>query len=63
MARLILGKALKRKGISKREFAKRLGVEYKNIFRLFKPTADPRLSALNRYAKALGVRVRDLIKE
>ena len=63
MAKLALAKALKRKKLSKRKFAKRLGIEYKNVFRLFHEGADPRLSALTRYAQAIGCRVRDLLDE
>jgi DNA-binding Xre family transcriptional regulator len=62
MAQVLLAEMLKRKRVSKREFARRLGIDPKNVFRLFSPKADPRISALERYAKALGCKVRDLIK-
>lgn len=61
--KLILGEVLKKKGWSKRRFAKALEIEYNNVFRLFRPGVDPHLSALAKYAKILGVRVRDLIRE
>jgi transcriptional regulator with XRE-family HTH domain len=63
MARLVLAEMLKKKRVSKRQFAKRLGVDYKNVWRLFRPEADPRLSALVKYAQALGCKVRDLIRD
>jgi transcriptional regulator with XRE-family HTH domain len=63
MAKIILEEVLKKKRVSKREFAKRLGIAYKNVFRLFHDGANPRFSALNKYASVLGVRVRDLIKD
>lgn len=63
MARVILDEVLKRKQISKRAFARLLGIEEKNVWRLFGPAVDPKLSTLTRWAKVLGVRVRDLIRE
>jgi transcriptional regulator with XRE-family HTH domain len=63
MARLILDEILKKKRISKREFSRRLGVDYKNISRMFRKGFDPRVSALAKYAKALDVSCRDLLKD
>ena len=63
MSRIILADVLKKKRISKREFGRRLGIDPKNVFRLFKATADPRFSELRRYAKAIGCKVRELIKD
>lgn len=63
MPQLVLAKALKRKKLSKRQFAKRLGVGYDYIFRLFRPGLNPRFDTLCRYARAIGCRVRDLIEE
>jgi transcriptional regulator with XRE-family HTH domain len=63
VAKIILGQVLKRKGLSKRQFAKLLGIEYKNVFRLFHEGQDPRFSTLQKWANALGVRVRDLFRE
>jgi transcriptional regulator with XRE-family HTH domain len=63
MAKLALGAALKKKKLSKRQFAKRLGIAYHNVFRLFHDDQDPKLSTLSRWAKIIGCRVRDLIKE
>jgi DNA-binding Xre family transcriptional regulator len=62
MARIILGKVLKKKGISKRKFAKMLGIETKNVFRLFKKSANPKFSTLQTWAKLIGCKVRDLIE-
>lgn len=63
MAHHQLAEVLKKKGISKRRFAKMLGVQYAGVFRYFRPGYDPKLSTLTRWAKALKVKVRDLIKE
>lgn len=63
MAKIILAAVLKRKRLSKRQFAKRLGISYHNVFRYFHEGYDPKFSLLCRWAKALGVRVRDLIEE
>lgn len=63
MAKLILAEVLKRKRISKRQFAKMLEIEYRNVFRLFHATQNPRFSTLNHWAKVLGVKVRDLIRD
>lgn len=62
MATLILAKVLKKKRISKRQFAKRLGREYHTVFRYFKEGYDPKLSTLAEWAKALGVRISELYK-
>lgn len=63
MPSLILAKVLKRKKLSKRQFAKRLGVEYNYVFRLFRPGYNPRFDTLCKYAKVIPCRVRDLIEE
>jgi transcriptional regulator with XRE-family HTH domain len=52
-----------KKGISKYKFAKLLGVESYSVFRYFRTGYDPKLSTLTKWARVLGVRVRDLIKE
>ncbi len=64
MAKLALSDALKKKKLSKRQFAKRLGItQYHNVFRFFRDDRDPKLSTLTKWAKAIGCKVRDLIKE
>jgi transcriptional regulator with XRE-family HTH domain len=63
MVKLILSAILKKKGISKRQFAKKLGVEYYSVFRYFRPGYDPKLSTLAVWSRALGLRIRDLIKD
>jgi DNA-binding Xre family transcriptional regulator len=63
MAKLILGKVLKKKKLSKRKFAKLLEIDYSNVWRLFKEGADPKLSTLAKWAKILKCKVRDLIEE
>jgi transcriptional regulator with XRE-family HTH domain len=63
MATLALAKALKKKRISKRQFAIRLGMRYENVFKLFRNGRNPKLSTLNKWAKIIGCRVRDLLEE
>lgn len=60
---VILADVLSRKGISKRRFARMIGQGYSNTFRYYRPEYDPKLSTLAKWAAALGVRVRDLIRE
>lgn len=63
MAKLLLAEVLKKKGLSKRQFAKKLGKEYPAVFRYFRPDYDPKLSSLESWAKVLGCRTRDLYEE
>jgi hypothetical protein len=63
MATFILEAALKKRKISKRRFARMLGVRYDNFFRVFRPNYDAKLSFMNECAAALGVKVKSLIKE
>lgn len=63
MAKLKLEAILKRKKISKRGFAKMLGMDYSNVFRFFREDYDPRLSTLEQWAKALGVQIQELFQD
>lgn len=63
MAKVLLGQVLKKKKITKYEFAKRLGMPYRHVFRLFGPKVDPKLSTLSKWSKALGVKIKDLYRE
>ena len=63
MAKLVLAEVLKKKGLLKRKFAKRLGKDYPGVFRYFREGYDPKLSTLEDWAKALNCRVRDLVEE
>jgi transcriptional regulator with XRE-family HTH domain len=63
VTKLILGQVLKQRRLSKRQFAKRLDIEYNNVFRYFRNGYDPKLSSLAKWAKAIGCKVRDLIEE
>lgn len=63
MAKVDLTRALKKAKLSKRQFSFRLGIDPKNSPRMFRKEFDPRISDLTKYAKAIGCRVRDLIKE
>jgi DNA-binding phage protein len=63
MARVALAKVLKRKKVSKRSFAKLAGMHYTNVFKACRPAANPTLRTLEKWARLLGCRVRDLIEE
>lgn len=63
MAKLKLKAALDKKKISKRAFAKLLEVDRGSLSRFYKGNCNPTLETLNKFAKALGVKVKDLIKE
>lgn len=63
MPAIALKEMLQKRGLSKRQFAQRLGMRYEHVFRLFRPGVDPKLSTLAKWAKALRCRVRDLIRE
>lgn len=63
MAKMVLAKVLIRRKLSKRQFAKRLGIEYHYVFRYFRPGYDPKLSTLSRWARAIGCKISDLYEE
>ena len=54
---------LEKKGLSKRQFAKLLGVSYPAVFRYFRDGYDPKLSTLRRWAKVIECKIRDLYEE
>jgi transcriptional regulator with XRE-family HTH domain len=61
--RLILSQVLKKHKLSKRQFAIRLGAKEHSVYQFFKPEYNPTFKMLCRWAKAIGCRVKDLIKE
>jgi hypothetical protein len=63
VAKLQIEKVLEKKGMSKRQFAKLIVEDYGNVFRFFRPGYDPKLSTLNKWAKALNLKVKDLLIE
>lgn len=63
MAKVILAEMLKRKSLSKRKFAKGLGIDYSSVFRYFRKGYDPKFSTLEKWAKVLRVRIVELIEE
>lgn len=63
MVKFRLEEVLKKKGISHRRFAKMIGMDNKNVARLFKHRYDPKLSTLAKFAKLLGVKISDLYLE
>ncbi|MGZ3686660.1 MAG: helix-turn-helix domain-containing protein [Bdellovibrionota bacterium] len=63
MAKLLLADVLKKKKLSKRQFAKRLGIPYHYVFRYFRAGYDPKLSTVEIWARTLKVRMRDLFKD
>jgi transcriptional regulator with XRE-family HTH domain len=50
-----------RRGLSLRQLSERAGITFANIQRIETGAADPRLSTLERLARALEVTVHDLI--
>lgn len=63
MVKLKLAEVLKKKRLSKRQFAKRLKVAYSSVFRYFRKGYDPKLSTLHKWAKVLNCRISDLYSE
>ena len=63
MAKILLEKILEKKGLSKRKFAKQMGIHYPAVFRFFRPGYDPKLSTLEKWAKVLNVRIKDLVQD
>ena len=63
VAKICLGKVLKEKKMTKYRFAKLIDTPYPNVTRFFKPNYDPRLSTIEKWAKALNVSVKDLIDD
>lgn len=63
MVKCAVGEVLKRKKLSKRQFAKRLGMPYKGVFRYFKEGYDPKLSTLGKWAAAIPCRISELYRE
>jgi transcriptional regulator with XRE-family HTH domain len=57
---LLLKEWRDRRGWSLRQLGERAGVSYVSVFRIEAGTLDPRLSTLERLARALGISVRDL---
>jgi len=63
VARIRLAKILKEKDLTKYRFAKLVGMTSSNLPKIFKPGYDPKLSTLEKWAKALDVSVNDLIED
>lgn len=63
MPQLLLEQMLKKRKMSKYRFAKVLRLHYNSVARFFRPDYDPKLSTLERWAKVLHCRIRDLYRE
>jgi hypothetical protein len=63
MAKHRLGEILKKRKLSKLAFSRLIEKKYENTLRYYKDSFDPKLSTLTEWARALRVKVRDLIKE
>jgi len=61
--KLKLGNILEKRKLSKYRFAQMLGVPPSSVLRYFKPNYDPQLSTLERWAKVLEIKVKDLLDE
>lgn len=63
MVKLRVREVLKRKRLSLRQLAKKTKTDYSAIVQMTKPTKNPKLRTMEKWAKAIGCRVRDLISE
>ncbi len=63
MAELRLAEMLKKNGVSKREFARRLKVDSAMVFRYFREGYNPTLSTLDKFAEALQCKIAELIED
>ena len=54
---------LEKRKVSQYRLAILLGMDGKNVARIFRPSYNPTFSTLTRIAKALKCKVRDLIRE
>jgi len=63
MARLVIKKAMQERGVSQYRLAQILKMDAKNLSRMIGPDGNITFYNLNRIARALGLKVRDLIKE
>jgi len=61
--KLRLEAILQKKKVSKYRLAQMLDVPTSNVFRYFKSGFDPKLSTLEKLAKVLEVKVKDLLDE
>lgn len=61
--KLKLDTVIEKKKISKYRLAQLLDVPTPSVFRYFRPGYDPKLSTLEKIAKVLEVKVRDLLDE
>ena len=61
--KLKIAAILEKRKISKYRFAQLLGLPTPSVFRYFRPGYDPKLSTLEKWAKALDVKVRDFLDE
>ena len=63
MAKLRIEEVLNKKKLSKRKFYQMLKTDSGTGSRYFRPDFNPTFLTLEKIAKVLGVRIRDLIKE
>jgi transcriptional regulator with XRE-family HTH domain len=63
MASIRLEEVLAKKKLSKRKFAKQMGVSYHAVFHYFRKGYNPTFEMMAKWAKAAGCRIRDLIEE
>lgn len=63
MITLRLKELLRRKKISHRKFAEMIKIDRGTLARYLRGDGNPTLSTLEKFAKALNVKIKDLIKE
>jgi transcriptional regulator with XRE-family HTH domain len=54
---------IEEKGMSKREFGRKLKVDSATVFRYFRAGYNPTLETLDKFATVLNCRIADLIEE
>lgn len=63
MAKLVLKEVLDKKKISHRQFAKLLKSDSGSLGKYLRGEGNPTLETLEKWAKVLNIKVRDLLKE
>lgn len=63
MAKIVLAKILKKKGLSKYRFAQLLGQPAYTVYPYFSKDFNPTLRTLEKIARALKVAIHELIEE
>jgi transcriptional regulator with XRE-family HTH domain len=63
MAKIRLSEELKKQKISKRQFTIMMKSDTGTMGRYYRGDGNPTLATLDKWAKALGVKIKDLVKD